>query len=197
MSACPAAYGGVGQGGYLTTAIESYGEGSDMDMRASVRAVEQKLALKAQIDGARRPPKAIADIVGVAPQTLHGWADVSIDSHIPGARIPAFLSATEGRGQASPLLAYWAELVGQTVVSLPVAGCERADVQQLAELAGAFAALLTHHAVASRDGRWTDQEVAELRPIATELAARAMAQLAYAERQVGPVVELASSRRTA
>lgn len=161
-------------------------------MDSSVRAIEQKQALHAQIRDARLPAKAIADIVGVSVSTLYGWADASIDSHLPGARIPAVLAAAP---EQPALVRYWAGLVGCELVALPRAGSEQATVCQLAELAGAFAALLDQHATASRDGRWTADEVAILRPVATELAARALAQLAYAERQAK--VEDLTARRTA
>lgn len=165
-----------------------------MDIPASVRAVEQKRALHATLEGAHRPLKAIADIVGVAPQTLCAWRDETVDSHMPSARIPAILAAAP---EDDSLVRYWAGLQGRTVVSLPRVGIAGpAEVTQLAELAGAFAALLQCQAEASRDGRWTAREVEQLRPIATELAARALAHLAHAERAV-VVTPLSTSRRSA
>lgn len=165
-----------------------------IDTPASVRAIEQKLALHDQIMGARLPAKAIADIVGVSTSVLWGWADTSIDSHIPGARVPAILAAAP---ENPALVRYWAGLVGCTLVTLPRAGAERAEIAQLAELAGAFAALLQHQADASRDGRWTAREVEQLRPIATELAARALAHLQYAETQAKVEPLTPASRRSA
>jgi hypothetical protein len=155
----------------------------DIDMDpVSVRAVEQKRALCATLDGARRPLKAIADIVGVAPQTLCAWRDETVDAHMPSARIPAILAAAP---EDDSLVRYWASLQNRTVVALPSAGIAPADVLQLAELAGAFAALLQCQVDCAKDGRWTAREVEQLRPIAHELAARALAHLAYAERAVG------------
>lgn len=150
-----------------------------MDTPASVRNLQFKEALSATVEGARLPRKAIADLIGVAQQTLSAWCDTHVDAHIPSCRLPALLvNAREDHS----LVQYLAGLQGATVVTLPAAGTEGAGVAQLAELAQAFAALLDQHARASRDGRWTADEVDLLRPVATELAARAMAHLACAER---------------
>lgn len=164
------------------------------DSVTSVRAVGLKRALAATLAGNARPPKDVADAVGVAYSTLMGWADEHVDSHIPSARLVTVLMVSDDL----TLLRYLASLQGCIVVPAPKAGTETVDVTQLAEIAGTFAALLNHHAAASRDGRWTPQEVAELRPIATDLAARAMAQLAYAEAHVTPVAPApAFARRSA
>lgn len=145
---------------------------------ASIRATEQKQALKATLQANTRPPKQVADVVGVAYQTLMGWADEHVDSHIPSSRIPALLAASDD----TSLIEYWAGSQGCSVVRLPRAGTEPVDVCQLAELAGEFSALLAHHAAAHADGRWTAEEVEQLRPIANRLAARALAHLAWADR---------------
>lgn len=164
-----------------------------MDTPASVRAVEQKRALSATLSGARLPLKAIADIVGVAPQTLCAWRDETVDSHMPSARIPAILSAAP---EDDSLVQYWASLQGRTVVQLPRAVTVTPDVSHLAELAATFARLLTAQAQAAADGRWTSREVEVLRPIATELAARALAHLASAER-AATLTALPHARRPA
>jgi hypothetical protein len=162
-----------------------------MPAAARIRATEQKKALKATLSGNRRAPKDVAEFVGVAYQTLMGWADEHVDSHPSGSRIPALLTASDD----TSLLEYWANLQGCAVVRQPRAGTEPVDVCQLAELAGEFSALLAHHAAAHADGRWTLDEVEQLRPIAERLAARALAQLAWAERSAR--VESISGRRRA
>jgi hypothetical protein len=158
----------------------------------SVRAVGLKQALSATLSGNARPPKDVADAVGVSYSTLMGWADAHLDSHVPSARLLTLLMVSDDL----TLLRYLASLQGCIVVPAPKAGTETVEVTQLAELAGAFAALLAHHAACAGDGRWTRREVDELRPIVTELTARATAQLAYAEQQA-TVTPHPSARRPA
>lgn len=156
-----------------------------MSAATRIRATEQKKALKAMLAGNSRPPKQVAEAVGVAYQTLMGWADEHLDSHVPSSRMPALFSTSDD----TALIEYWAGLQGCTVVRIPRAGLEQVDVCQLAELAGEFAALLATHAAAHADGRWTPDEVEQLRPIANRLAARALAHLGWAERsaKVSPI----------
>lgn len=161
-----------------------------MEPVSSVRVVGQKEALREQLAGASDSTRAVADAVDVAPSTLHAWGDVSIDSHIPSARIPAFLKATP---ENPALVRYWAGLVGCTLVRLPQTDAGRVDVAQLADLAQSFAALLLQHTQASRDGKWTAREFDMYRQIASDLAARALAHVAHVERQVK--VEVLNARR--
>jgi hypothetical protein len=79
-----------------------------------VRAVEQKAALHRMLERNTRPAKAVADLVGVAPATLWGWADPSVDSHIPSARIPRLLAASDD----TSLVEYWASLQGLSVATV-------------------------------------------------------------------------------
>lgn len=137
---------------------------------ASIRAIDQKLALRAMLAGNTRPPKSVADVVGVAGQTLMGWADEHVDSHLPGARIPALLVASDDLA----LVTYWAGLQGATVVRLPAPLQANASTCHLASLSGTYAALIAMQADAD-----------QLRPVATALAAHALGHLAYAERQMG------------
>lgn len=161
----------------------------DCDDMHRVRATEQKAALHRMLERNDRPAKAVADLVGVAVQTLWGWADPSVDSQLPGARIPNLLAASSDPS----LTRYWAGVQGYEVVSVPRA-VGSSDASQLAELARAFADLLCHHVEASADGKWSDREVEMLRPLATDLAARAMAHLAWAER-VAKVEHLLDRKR--
>lgn len=136
-----------------------------------IRAVEQKAALHRMLERNTRPAKAVAEAVGVAVQTLWGWADPSVDSHLPSARIPRLLMASDD----TSLMRYWAGLQGLEVVSVPKAVGNR-DGSQLAELTRAFAALICHHVDACADGEWSSTEVDRLGTLATELAARALAE---------------------
>lgn len=152
-----------------------------------------KAALAQSMRGSDVPLKVLIDAMGVSNALGYAYADPDSPEVPSMARLELLLPHLTD----PTVIDHLASRMGRRTFAVIAPTDAPVAVSQLAELAGAFAALLTHHAVASRDGRWTEKEVAELRPIATELAARAMAQLAYAERQVGPVVELASSRRTA
>lgn len=162
-----------------------------MSAATRIRAVDQKKALKATLTGNSRPPKQLAETIGVAYQTLMGWADEHLDSHLPPSRQPALLLNSDD----TSYIEYLASLQGCVVVRIPKAGTESVDVCQLAELAGEFAALLAHHAEAHADGKWTTGEVDVLRPIAERLAARAIAHLGWAERSAK--VEAIDTRRRA
>lgn len=144
----------------------------------SVRAVEQKQALHDTLRGNRLPIKAVADVLGVSHQAVCAWGDTSVDSHIPSARIPALLAASDHPA----LLEYWAGLQGRAVIALPEPTVP--DVCQLRALVGTFGELLETHAEGSKDGKWTAEESAALTKVATQLAALALGQAAFTARQV-------------
>lgn len=163
-----------------------------MEHDITVKALDVKAAVQRALDECHTPPKALADMMGIAYSTLMAYADPSTDLHIPSHRLPLFLTLTRDLG----LVRYFAGLQGAVVVTLPTAS--PADLCHLGDVVMAMGTFIRTHANATADGRWTREEVAELKAIERQLHTCVAAQVLHAERAVDlPASTVTSMRRPA
>lgn len=158
----------------------------------SVKALEFKAALRQMVEESGVPPKALADLLGVAYSTFMAWIDPSQDVLPAVHRLLLLLTICR---PSHALIAYFASLQGAVVVPVPQAG--EPDRCRLGEVMLEFSHLLTQHAEATSNGEWEPHEVAQLKEIAARLHANISAQVMFAERQVRETPRVVPVRRGA
>lgn len=162
-----------------------------MDDGAAIKALELKAALRRDADDSGIPYKQQADLLGVAESTFYAYLDPSTALYMPSHRMPRYFAINR---PCLSTVRYFAGLQGAVVVTLPTAS--PADLCHLGDVVMAMGTFIRTHANATADGRWTREEVAELKDIERQLHTCVAAQVLHAERAVDmPASTVTSMRR--
>ena len=148
----------------------------------SVKGVEFKAALRRMVDESGVPHKRFADMLGVAYSTFQAYLDPSTDLHMPSYRLATAIGIAR---PSTALTSYLASINGAVVVLLPQPG--ESDPCHLGEVLQAMGTFIRTHATATADGRWTRDEIAQLKAIEQQLHTCVAAQVLHAERQLDAV----------
>jgi hypothetical protein len=161
-----------------------------MDHPLTVRALEQKAALKQMFDESGIPFKALADMLGVAYSTFMAWIDPSQDIHMPSHRMPVALAICS---KSTAFTSYLASLQNSVVTRLPDPG--ESDLDRLDAVLLEMSHILRTHASAIADGQWTRAEAKNFKTVAARLQSAIAAEVLHVERKAVDVVAIAERKR--